>query len=238
VSQVSQPSSQSVTKSSGLPWGEEADYHTDVRLNSNHETAEEAVTVGSCWARGLQPATGSLARAGGRPALEAVRGEMPGSPAFKELTNAFIVKEGRVLLGLKKRGFGQGKWNGFGGKIEAGESALGAAQREMREEAGVTMADPVRLGTVLYRYDGMDKVLRVAVFRAAAIAGGEQPRESEEMRPQWFPLDKVPFEQMWADDKHWYDLLIAGEPFDASFHFAADMETILAFTVTPTRPAV
>jgi 8-oxo-dGTP diphosphatase/2-hydroxy-dATP diphosphatase len=160
------------------------------------------------------------------------------SESFKELTNAFLISEGRVLLGFKKRGFGQGKWNGFGGKIEAGESALGAAQREMREEAGVTMADPVRLGTVLYRYDGMDKVLRVAVFRATAIAGGEQPRESDEMLPRWFPLDQVPFDQMWADDKHWYDLLVRGVPFDASFHFAADMETILHFSVTPARPAV
>ncbi|KAJ1429629.1 hypothetical protein B484DRAFT_396306, partial [Ochromonadaceae sp. CCMP2298] len=27
-----------------------------------------------------------------------------------------------VLLGMKKRGFGAGKWNGFGGKMDPGES--------------------------------------------------------------------------------------------------------------------
>ena len=27
----------------------------------------------------------------------------------------------RVLLGLKKRGFGEGYYNGFGGKVEPGE---------------------------------------------------------------------------------------------------------------------
>jgi len=27
-----------------------------------------------------------------------------------------------MLLGLKKRGFGKDKWNGFGGKVEANES--------------------------------------------------------------------------------------------------------------------
>eukprot|EP00051_Salpingoeca_urceolata_P006046 m.80347 g.80347 ORF g.80347 m.80347 type:complete len:91 (+) comp14659_c1_seq3:1046-1318(+) len=40
---------------------------------------------------------------------------------------------GRVLLGLKKRGFGQGKLNGFGGKVEAGETVAEAAARELEE---------------------------------------------------------------------------------------------------------
>ncbi|CAN0505072.1 unnamed protein product, partial [Ectocarpus sp. 12 AP-2014] len=32
-----------------------------------------------------------------------------------------------ILLGMKKRGFGEGKWNGFGGKVESGESVEEAA---------------------------------------------------------------------------------------------------------------
>lgn len=43
----------------------------------------------------------------------------------------------RLLLGLKKRGFGQGKWNGFGGKLDEGESPRQAAIREMKEESDV-----------------------------------------------------------------------------------------------------
>jgi len=42
-----------------------------------------------------------------------------------------------LLLGLKMRGFGVGKWNGFGGKVERGESIRQAAVRECKEEAGV-----------------------------------------------------------------------------------------------------
>lgn len=38
-------------------------------------------------------------------------------------------KNGSVLLGLKKRGFGAGKWNGFGGKKEDGETMLECARR-------------------------------------------------------------------------------------------------------------
>lgn len=49
----------------------------------------------------------------------------------KVLTLLLVVDETkqRVLLGLKKRGFGIGKWNGFGGKVETGESVSEAAKR-------------------------------------------------------------------------------------------------------------
>ena len=32
--------------------------------------------------------------------------------------------------------------------------------------------------------------------------------ESEEMRPEWFDFDKIPYESMWKDDKHWLPYLI------------------------------
>lgn len=47
----------------------------------------------------------------------------------KLLTLVLVVQPGKVLLGMKKRGFGAGKWNGFGGKVEPGESIEEAAKR-------------------------------------------------------------------------------------------------------------
>ena len=47
----------------------------------------------------------------------------------KLLTLALIRDGQRVLLGYKKRGFGQGKWNAFGGKVETGETPEYAAIR-------------------------------------------------------------------------------------------------------------
>lgn len=164
------------------------------------------------------------------------------------LTNAFLVPgDGRVLLGLKKRGFGAGKWNGFGGKLavdergEATESPLEGAQRELQEEAGVTMLDPQEVGRVAYSYEarttGPDpsplRLLHVHVFRATRWAP-EEPRESEEMLPRWFAADAEPFDTMWADDKHWHPVLLGlGDTdfFQARFHFAADYETILDMEV-------
>ena len=42
----------------------------------------------------------------------------------KVLTLVYIRDEENILLGLKKRGFGTGKWNGFGGKVEPSETIL------------------------------------------------------------------------------------------------------------------
>lgn len=48
----------------------------------------------------------------------------------KLLSLVLLRKNGSVLLGWKKRGFGAGKWNGFGGKIEEGETILECAKRQ------------------------------------------------------------------------------------------------------------
>jgi len=54
----------------------------------------------------------------------------------------------RMLLGMKKRGFGAGKWNGFGGKVEPGETVEDGAMRELHEEAGLLL-DKVTVDSLL-----------------------------------------------------------------------------------------
>ena len=49
----------------------------------------------------------------------------------------FAKKKDKVLLAMKKRGFGAGKWNGVGGKVKDGETIKQAAIRE--QESGVTL---------------------------------------------------------------------------------------------------
>ncbi len=45
------------------------------------------------------------------------------------LTLVLVTNDNQILLGLKKRGHGMGFWNGFGGKVESGETIEKAAQR-------------------------------------------------------------------------------------------------------------
>jgi 8-oxo-dGTP diphosphatase / 2-hydroxy-dATP diphosphatase len=126
-------------------------------------------------------------------------------PAFiaKQLTLLFLTAEGRVLLGMKKRGFGSGRWNGFGGKIEPNESIRAAAIREMEEESGVLVHDATLVGNLRFVFDGSEERLEVHVFRAATYTG--VVCESDEMRPQWWSLDEpMPYATMWPDDAIWY----------------------------------
>lgn len=48
---------------------------------------------------------------------------------IKKFTLVMIRNGNQFLLGLKKRGFGVGKWNGFGGKVDQNESIEDAAHR-------------------------------------------------------------------------------------------------------------
>ena len=45
-------------------------------------------------------------------------------PPNKILTLLFVQERGKLLLGMKKRGFGKGRWNGFGGKVQVGEETI------------------------------------------------------------------------------------------------------------------
>ncbi|CAN0261386.1 unnamed protein product, partial [Ectocarpus fasciculatus] len=64
-----------------------------------------------------------------------------------------------ILLGMKKRGFGEGKWNGFGGKVESGESVDEAAKRELMEEAGVTARELSLRGRLIFHVPSYPAVM-------------------------------------------------------------------------------
>ncbi len=134
------------------------------------------------------------------------------------LTLAFIVNDTHVLLGLKKRGFGVGKWNGFGGKVEKDESIEDAARRELYEEAGVDARGLRELGVLHFTWKetpAFSDELEVHVFSASKFEGEVQ--ETEEMRPQWFNYGDIPFDNMWKDNAFWFPILLQGKSFRGSF---------------------
>ncbi|MES2314828.1 MAG: 8-oxo-dGTP diphosphatase [Patescibacteria group bacterium] len=136
----------------------------------------------------------------------------------KLLTLCLIVKDHRVLLGMKKRGFGEGHWNGFGGKVEPGEEIESAAKREVFEEAGVTLSSAEKTGVLNFEFESdPEKLLEVHVFRSDVFTG--EPIETEEMRPQWFAFDEIPYDKMWSDDAYWLPLLLKGKKFEGYFLF-------------------
>ena len=128
---------------------------------------------------------------------------------------------GEVLLIRKKRGIGQGKINGPGGKMDPGETPMECAVRETQEELGVTALNPVKHGELWFEFTDGLKML-VHVFLAEAYEG--VARETDEAVPRWTPLSELPFEEMWEDDRYWLrELLVEGATFTGRFRFDGEV---------------
>lgn len=136
----------------------------------------------------------------------------------KLLTLVLIVRGEKILLGMKKRGFGAGRWNGFGGKVEAGESIEDAARRETKEECGVGITAMTEVGVHEFRFATKpEEVLEVHVFRVQDYKW--EPVETEEMRPEWFSVKNIPYDEMWPDDRFWIPIFLEGKKFRTRFLF-------------------
>lgn len=127
-----------------------------------------------------------------------------------QVTLLFLRSEGRILLAMKKRRFGVGKWNGVGGKVEAGETYEQAAIRECQEEIGVT-PKKIALRGELHFFDLPDVEHYCHIYVAYEWEG--EPVETEEMRPKWFNEQDIPYDQMWPDDILWMPKFLNNIPF-------------------------
>jgi 8-oxo-dGTP diphosphatase len=142
-----------------------------------------------------------------------------GSDPRERAVLCFIIEQGRVLLIEKKRGLGAGKINGPGGRLEPGETPLQAALRETEEEVGLIPRHPREAGQLFFHFaDGHS--IHCVVFTAEGAAG--EMIETDEARPFWERLDRIPFDRMWADDEYWFPAMVAGEYFRGYFTFEGD----------------
>src|SRR5215813_3598366 len=130
--------------------------------------------------------------------------------AMNERTLCFVMRGDEVLLGMKKIGFGAGKYAGFGGGVEQGETIRAAAARELEEEASLKVQDLEYMGHVDFIFPAKPKWnQKVYVFRASVWTG--TPSESDEMQPEWFRIDQLPLAQMWDDARYWLPQILNGE---------------------------
>lgn len=156
---------------------------------------------------------------------------------MKHVTECIVVCEARqqVLLGVKLRGFGQGKVVGYGGKLEPGETVVEAAARELHEETGLHAApgqlDEVAILTFHFP-NRPDWGHVIHVFLVPAWTG--EPAGSDEITAEWYDLDFVPYDRMWDDARIWLPRVLAGERLRATFVYADDNETVQDHHVTVT----
>jgi ADP-ribose pyrophosphatase len=107
---------------------------------------------------------------------------------------AIVFKEDKVLLVLRGKPPAVNLWSIPGGSVELGETLQEATEREIREEAGITIRarEPVYTFDVLER-DNKDNVRfhYVIVDLAADYISGELRPGDDAIDVRWFSADEV-----------------------------------------------
>lgn len=103
-----------------------------------------------------------------------------------------------------------------------------SAHRELQEESGLTVDTLQKVGQIMFEFVGEPELMDVHIFCTDSVQG--TPMESDEMCPQWFQLDQIPFSNMWPDDSYWFPLLLQGKKFHGYFKFRGP-DAILDYTL-------
>ncbi len=148
-------------------------------------------------------------------------------------TLLFLRRNHEILLAMKKRGHGIGKWNGVGGKVATDESIEAATIRECQEEIGVTPLDFQKVAELEFSVPSRDSHHYTHVYMAQSWQG--EPTEREEMAPRWFDIEAIPYAKMWSDDRLWLPKILAGEKLSAYFLFD-EAENVVSVKWRPLAP--
>jgi len=126
------------------------------------------------------------------------------------MTLCLLRKDNNLLMGLKKLRWGAGNYNGFGGKLEPGETLEECIVREVKEESGLNLLKFEKRGVMSFEWD--DNINEVHIFEGISWSG--EPIETEEMAPIWLEIDNLPYDKMWSSDKMWHPYFFKRELFD------------------------
>jgi 8-oxo-dGTP diphosphatase/2-hydroxy-dATP diphosphatase len=117
---------------------------------------------------------------------------------------------------MKKRGFGAGRWNGFGGKVQEGETIETAAKREIKEEVNLEVNDIKSVGSIdFYFSTGSKNIHQVHIYVCNDYNG--EIMETEEMKPKWFKINELPLENMWQADTLWFPVVLNNKKIKGEF---------------------
>jgi 8-oxo-dGTP diphosphatase len=108
--------------------------------------------------------------------------------------HVLLVREREVLLTRRRGTYGGGMWHLPSGKLDAGESVLAAAVREVREEVGVLVAPGDLRHVHTMHVAGSGPQPRLGMFFEARRWDGEPANKEPEKcsAVDWFALDDLP----------------------------------------------
>ena len=139
---------------------------------------------------------------------------------LERATLVYLVRGESVLLIRKLRGHGAGKVNAPGGRVEAGESVEACAIREVAEEVGMRV-NALALRALL-RYHDPAQGFAMAGFAFVSSDFQGTPSRTGEADPFWCPIDEIPYDEMWENDRIWLPRVLQGQRIRADFRFCRD----------------
>ena len=139
---------------------------------------------------------------------------------MKLATLCYIIDNNKTLMiyrNKKENDYHEGKWNGLGGKFELGESPEDCAIREMKEETGLDIKNPVMKGFITFpNFDGVDDWY-VFIFVIKEFEG--ELIDSPEGHLEWIENNKLSELNLWEGDKVFLPWLFQEKFFSAKFNY-------------------
>lgn len=170
----------------------------------------------------------------------------PRSDEYRLTTIGFLKRmnaqgQSEYLLGRHCK---QGKWNGFGGKVGdkpefKNETIELSLAREAKEEFNIKITNPEKRAIILFDFlnqQGQHNKVLSHVFFVQQHSGTIKPNR-EIINPTWFTVDRLPWAQMWPNDRIWLEELLTRDEFlEAEFKFDPDKGLLASETKMEWKP--
>jgi 8-oxo-dGTP diphosphatase len=133
-----------------------------------------------------------------------------------KLMTLCYIQEGDKTLMLHRINKPDKKWNGLGGKFEQGESPEDCVRREVKEESGLDIKNPILKGIMTFPNFINNEDFYVFVYVANEFSGN-LITECPEGYLEWKDTDKLIDLDLWEDDQYFLPLLKKNVMFSAKF---------------------
>lgn len=135
-------------------------------------------------------------------------------------TLCYVKRDGHTLMihrNKRPNDIHEGKWNGLGGKFEAGESPEDCVIREVGEESGLTIRAPHLHGILTFtNFKGNDWY--VFVYTAEDFTG-ELLDDVPEGSLEWIRDDEILRLPLWDSDQVFLPWVAQGQFFSGKFNY-------------------
>lgn len=139
---------------------------------------------------------------------------------MKLATLCYLKRDSQTLMlqrVKKQNDIHHGKWNGLGGKFEAGESPEECVVREVLEESGLKIENPCLCGFLIFPEFKDAEDWYVFVYTAKQFSG--TLIDSSEGHLAWIDNDKLLSLNLWEGDKYFFKWMDEGRFFSAKFYY-------------------